>query len=103
MSNNEEPPNFEHQAIRQSPLNTNSAISLGLAVMIIAGVAWLKDGQKTSEMGQQKLEYEMQALGLKVDASNKNIVTEADFVRWTNRMQRENNNAGNKIIVPEPK
>lgn len=97
-----EPPDFEAVALRErSQLNTNSYISISLMALLIACVIWLKDGQTTNAIAQNNLTNKIDDLSRRLDEQNRNIFSKVDFMHWTNQLQRDNSNAGVKIVVPE--
>lgn len=106
-----EPPDFESKV--QPALNINSAISLGLLVPIIGGIFWIKDGQRTSEIGriQDTADNAKNVAELKVEIANlqrdmgdktRDRLTTSQFFHWAVQLQRVNNEAGIRLIVPDP-
>lgn len=107
----ETPPDFESKS--PLPLNINSAISLSLLVPIIGGIFWIKDGQRTSEIGriQDTAENAKNVIELKAEISSlqrdmgdktRDRMTNSQFFHWAVQLQRVNTDAGIKLIVPDP-
>lgn len=97
-----EPTNYEVTKPRE-PLTINSAMSLGLVCSIVMGCLWIKDGLNKNEIVQLKMSNEIAELRRDLTQRNQDMVSMNAFIRWTNAFQRENNAAGVKLIVPEPR
>lgn len=108
------PPNYENQSQRTPPLSANSAMSIGLAVTVVLAALWVRNGQTSNEnlLKEGLAKNEIVALNMSNDIANlrrdltsrnQDMLSMNAFIRWTNSLQRENNAAGNKLIVPEPR
>lgn len=76
--------------------NVNSAISLGL-MLIVLGACWNLSAQLTSlNLGQGALVKQIENMATE---SKKNPWTGTDMFKWAVQLQRENKT----LVVPEPK
>lgn len=94
-------------------LNPNSYLSIGLVIMLLGGILWIKDGQAEMRLGMISVRNEIGQTnaGLKADIADlrrelalktSDRLTGNDFFRWAVQLQKVNGEAGIKLIVPEP-
>lgn len=103
----------EEQQKQGRGLNINTGISVGLAVMIGGFGFWIKNGQQAAEIERMRdaseaaikiaqLHVEIANLEKDLADKNRNSYTFSQMYRWTTQLQKTNNEAGIKILVPEP-
>lgn len=113
-------PDFTHDEPKRSPLDLNSGISIALFIALMGGYTWMSG--KFSDIDihriQDSADHAKEVAQLKVDIADarretadarREVASKAgdrwtheDMYRWSVKLQRENNDAGFKLIVPEP-
>lgn len=101
-------------------LNLNSGISIALFIALLSGFTWMNGKFSDIELHrvQDSADHAKEVAQLKVDISDARRETAearrevasksgdrwtyADMFRWSVSLQRANNDAGNKVVVPEP-
>lgn len=86
-----------------SSLNTNSYLSIGLVVLLIAALLWLNTKFSDLHDGQKDVRFDLQAITTRIEriekAKEQDRWTGTDMFKWAVKLQRENPS----IKVPEPK
>jgi hypothetical protein len=82
--------------LSKAGLNTNSYISVGLAVLLIGSALYLRDGQKD-------VAFEVKTVQTRIDVLEKAKISDrwsgTDMFKWAVKLQRDNP----ALKVPEPK
>lgn len=83
--------------------NTNSYISLGVAIIFLGGLAWLNTRLSDLHDGQRDVKFEVLTLQTRMEVIEKAKVVDrwsgTDMFKWAVKLQRDNP----QIKVPEPK
>lgn len=104
-------PDFE--PTQRLPINLNSGLSIGLFIAIGSGVFWIRDGQKDAELARVRdaADHARDIASMKVELAMQNAafaersrdrITFSEVWHWAVQLQKVNNDAGFKLIVPEP-
>ncbi len=91
-------------------INTNTGISVGLFVVLIAGIIWIVNAlggiKSDNTTGRNEAEKQMNQFKVAALEANKDAVTSTEFFRWAVHLQQLNQDprklTTEGLKVPEP-